>query len=216
MASIKDGLYNYILQNKKFYTIAIYLILALVSFYIFCNYQKIILGNDINVFYYTFSTIVQGFLALIGFLGALSVYKLQLIETEATKVAVGLEESVTLYKGSTVNSYSWIEMMNQCGFILQNKESNWQVDKIKAGYEKLCKLRDDKNSIRNTMLDFSIVSIINIIFALIMLPLSKILISNNLLLLSTILLLVNILLSLFSAKNAINVIRKCLGYGFTI
>lgn len=217
MASIKSGLYNYILQKKRLLGFILYSVLFISYSYILCNYKVIISNNDLSVFYYTFSTIVQGFLALVGFLGALSVYKLQLIETEASKVSLGLEPTVALYKGEhIVRTYSWIEMMNQCGHILENKESNWEIDKVRSGYEKFTKLRDEKDTVRNTMLDFAVISMINIIFALIMLPLSKVLISNDLLLLSVVLLLMSISLSLFSAKKAISVIRKCLGYGFTI
>ncbi len=217
MSSLRNGLYNYSCQNKKIISFILYLILAILYLYILWNYKGLISNSDLSVFYYSFSTIVQGFLALVGFLGSLSVYKLQLIETEASKVSQGLEPSIAMYKGEHVaRTYSWIEMMNECGYILDNKESNWEIDKVRSGHEKFIKLRDEKNSVRNSMLDFSVMSMVNIIFALIMLPLSKLLITNNLLFWSVALLLINVSLSLFSAKKAISVIRKCLGYGFTL
>ncbi len=178
--------------------------------------DSLISNNDVSVFYYTFSTIVQGFLALVGFLGGVSIYKLQLIENEATKISDNLKEDIALYKGSIVFTYSWIETMNECSLILSNKDSNWKINEINSANTKFCKLRDEKNSIRNTIIDFSIVSMINIMFALINLSLSKILITKELLEFALLFLIINIIFSFFSAKVAISVIRKCLGYGFTL
>ncbi|MFA7290327.1 MAG: hypothetical protein WC055_15740 [Melioribacteraceae bacterium] len=178
--------------------------------------KNLISGGDISVFYYTFSTIVQGFLALVGFLGAVSIYKLQIIENQASKISSSLEESIALYKGPIAYTYSWIETMNECGYILDNKENNWKINEITSAHSKMCNLRDEKDSIRNVIVDFSIISMVNIMFALINLPISKILVINNLLQLAVLFLVINIILSFFSAKIAISVIRKCLGYGFTL
>lgn len=185
------------------------------SVLIILYFYKIIFSNQ-NVSYYLFSTIVQGFLALVGFLGALTVFKIQLIENEAQKISAGLEESVKMYRGVIVHSYSWIEMMGECSYILDDKNSQWQIPQIKSGYEKLCKLRDEKSPIRNSMVDFSIVTFVNIFIALLGIVLSTAFISNCLYFINTVYSFITIILSFYSVINAFGVIRSSLGYSYSI
>lgn len=208
-----NKLYNYLTSHPIIYklSIAVYFILILV---ILVFYKSIFI--DQNVSFYTYSTIVQGFLALVAFLGTVTIFKIQLIENEAQKISIGLEEGVKMYKGIEVHSYSWIGMMNVCQAILENKDSQWQIQQIRSGYDKLCKLRDEKSPIRSEMVDFSLFSFINIIMALIGIPLSKLFISQNLLFIGAIYLLINVTFSFVSIRSAFKLIRKCLGYSFFI
>ncbi len=135
MASIKKGLYNYILQNKKIFSLGIFLLLFGAIFCVIYYGNDLISRGDISAFYYTFSTIVQGFLALVGFLGAVSIYKLQIIENEASKISSSLEESIALYKGPVAYAYSWIETMNACGLILENKDSYFKINEITSAHK---------------------------------------------------------------------------------
>lgn len=208
------NLYNYISSKSVFFTRLADGLFAVIIVVTFIFYRDIF-GN-INSSFYTFSTIVQGFLALVAFLGTLTVFKIQLIETEAQKVSAGLESSLEMYKGKEVYSYSWIESMNLCNSILSNKESNWQIAEITSGYNKLCKLRDEKSPIRNTMVDFSIVTMVNIMIALIGISLSPLFISKGLFLTNGFYTLLVLSLSFYSIKAGFKVIRSCLGYSFSI
>jgi hypothetical protein len=207
-------LYNFISRKSKFFTILadVLFIAGVVILFIF---YKDVFKNQ-NVLFYTYSTIVQGFLALIGFLGALAIFKIQLIENEAQKVSSGLEHSVEMYKGREVHSYSWGEMVNACSHILSNKESQWQITEIQSGYDKLCKLRDEKSPVRNNMVDFSIITMVNIMISLFGILLSNVFISNELYLTNAFYSLLALCLSFISIKGAFSLIRSVLGYSFTL
>ena len=204
-------LYNYISGRPKFLYLANFsFFLAIVILLYF--YKDVF--SDQNIAFYTFSTIVEGFLALVGFLGAITIFKIQLIENEAQKISDGLEIIVLQYKGVVASSFSWIEMMNACSNILDDKNSNYHIDEIKSGFEKLCRLRDEKSPIRNTMVDFSLITLVNVMVALIGILFSKILISNGLFLANAIYTLITLCLAFYSVKMAFKVIRFGMGYSF--
>jgi len=207
-------LYNFISHKSKIFTYIADSLFFIVVVILLCFYKGVFIDEAVT--FYTFSTIVQGFLALVGFLGALTIFKIQLIESEAQKISNGLEVSVKMYNGIKVHSYSWIEMMNACCAILQNKESNFQVEDIKTGYGKLCTLRDEKSPIRNSMVSFSLITMVNIVIALLGIPLSKLFVSSELFLVNTIYTLITLGLSYYSIKGAFKVIRSCLGYSFRL
>lgn len=214
MKKIDSNLYNYVLGSSTRLTKLIdCLFILMIILLLF--YSKAVF-SDQNVAFYTFSTIVQGFLALVGFLGAFTIFKIQLIENEAYKISTGLESSVKMYNGEITHSYSWIEMMNECSKILDNEASQWKLVEITSGYQKLCKLRDEKSPIRNTMVDFSLITIVNIIIALLGILLSKIFISNTLFLVNGFYVSLSLCLSYISIKIAFKLIRSCLGYSFNI
>jgi len=212
MTKIDDGFYNYISQKQKFFRFLANSFFFLICVFLLIFYKSIF--SDQNVSFYTFSTIVQGFLALIAFLGAVAVFKLQLIENEAQKISNGLESSVRDYRGVVVHSYSWIEMMNACSKILENKDFSNNV--ISSGYEKLCRLRDEKSPIRSKMVDFSLASLVNIVVALLGIPFSKLLTVHGLVFIDAIYIVFNITLSYASTLSAFRLIRLCLGYSFKI
>lgn len=214
MMKIEGNLYNYISMNQKKITTFMDILFLVVIIIMFFYYKNIF--NDENVSFYLFSTIVQGFLALVGFLGALTVFKIQLIENEAQKISTALESSVEMYHGTISRSYSWIEMMNESSKILEDSRSQWRLGEIKSGYAKLCKLRDEKSPIRNIMVDFSLITMVNIMVALFGILLSKIFISNELFLSNTFYALLALSLSYISIKIAFKLIRSCLGYSFSV
>jgi len=214
MVKNNRDIYNYIASKSNFFLRLENFILLVVFFGLLYFYKDVF--SDQNVSFYTFSTIVQGFLALVGFLGALTVFKIQLIENEAQKISTGLETSIKMYKGIEVHSYSWIEMMNACSVILENKDSNFNITEIKSGYEKLCKLRDQKSPIRNDMVSFSLVTMINVMISLLGILLSKVFISNELFLTNAFYTLLTLCLAFYSIKSAFKVIRSCLGYSFRV
>ncbi|MCK9578211.1 hypothetical protein M0R01_01800 [bacterium] len=193
----------------KHFEIAFLLIITFLSFYFYKN-----LFSNINASFYILSSIIQGFLALIGFLGTVTIYKLQLIENEAEKVSSGLEEFIINYNGTEVRSYSWIEMMNTCKKILDNP-NNTSTTGIKKGYERLCELQNQKQPIQKSMVDFSLLSMVNVIISLMGIPLSSFFIENRLICLNAILIIIVFLLSYYCIKGSFKTIRKSVGYSFT-
>ena len=63
--------------------------------------------SDQNLAYYLFSTIVQGFLALVGFLGAVAIFKIQLLESDMTSITNFIRPWIVInLKGDIANGYS--------------------------------------------------------------------------------------------------------------
>lgn len=217
---IPDGLYNYISQHntrrlKIFTCILSFLLVALLLLFV----EDVF--SDQNLYYYTSSTIVQGFLALVAFLGTFVVYKLQIIETELNGTRDRMENDLTYFLGQAPYSFSWIEAMNEARKILDNNPKDSAnnrsgLERIEMNWGKLDKLSKERGIIRSKMVDFSSLTFINIGLGLIMLPVSRMLLMNHLYCLGSILLILNISLSFLSMTSALGVIRLVVGYSFRL
>jgi hypothetical protein len=212
--SISKDIYNYISQNWSFFNKTMNVLLFVVACLLLYFNKDIF--NDPNVSFYAFSSVVQGFLALVGFLGAVTIFKIQLIENDAQKVSTGLEGFVKDYNGIIVHTYSWSDMINACEIILNNENNTLGRVGIKNGYDKLCNLRDQKSPIRNSMVDFSLLSMVNIMIALLGIPLAKLFITKELFILNALLVLIVMILSFICIRGAFKVIRFSVGYSFSI
>lgn len=217
MRYISDGLYNYLSQhNTKRFKILV-LIFSISLIVLLLLFPRSVF-SDQNLYYYTFSTIVQGFLALVALLGALVVYKLQIIEAELNNTRDRMEPDLSKFIGEATQSFSWIEAMNEARKILDNKENYSDnnrplLGRIEMNWKKLDGLSRDR-VIRSQMVDFSLLSFLNISLALIAIPISKMIVINDLLYLGAILLIINIIISFFSMISAFGIIRRVLGYDF--
>ena len=219
MRCISSGLYNFLSQNntKRFKILIAIFIFGIVAL-------MLLFANDIfsdqSLYYYTFSTIVQGFLALVALLGAVVVYKLQIIETELNSTRDRMESDLTYFLAQAPYSFSWIEAMNEAKKILDNntKDSVHKsyIERIEMNWKKLDKLSKERGVIRSKMVDFSLLSFINIGLALIALPLSKMILINKFFFLGSALLILNITISYISMIFAFKIIRLVLGYSFSI
>lgn len=216
-----DGLYNYYSRNntkrsKILVTIDSLLLIILLSFFINTAFK------DQNLYYYTFSTIIQGFLALVALLGAVVVYKLQIIETELNGTRDRMENDLTYFMGQAVYSFSWIEAMIEARKILDNNaytESSGNekyIERIEANWTKLDKLSKERGIIRSKMVDFCLGSFLNIGAALIFLPISRIVTLQETYILGFILLILNVIISIFLMFFALGVVRAVMGYSFKL
>lgn len=173
---------------------------------------------DQNLYYYTFSTIIQGFLALVALLGAVVIYKLQIIENDLNKISDKVEIYVAQIKGAITKTYSWIETMNECQRILSDSadpNSN-NGAYIKMCFDKMQTLSNNRGDIRSHMVDFSLLSFLNIGLALFGLPISKLLVVNSSYYIGTLYLMINILISCISMFFAWKVVRVVMGYSFKV
>lgn len=212
--NIDLDIYNQISNNPKFFRRS-FIILTFLFLTAFATQYKNVF-SDQNVSFYTFSTIVQGFLALIGFLGTVVIFKLQLIENNAQSVRDGLVIFLKDYNGNIAYTYSWIEAMNTVKDLNQGGNLSMHAEQLKNGCNKLEQYSEEKSNLRKIMIDFSVISLINISVALVGLPFSKYLLFNNLYLVNSIYMLFNIGLSISSVFLAIKLIRSSLGYSFSL
>ncbi len=211
---MKRDLYNHISRNRKFYILTPILFILIIFVGVIFFYKSIFC--DINFSYYFFSTVVQGFLALIGVLGATGIFKLQLMEQEAGNVTEGLRNYTRHHNGFIVDTYSWIEMMNACEYILQSNKDFGHNESIRIGLDKLKKIRDEKSGIRNKIVDFSLVCFVNVTVALLGFFYSKIMVSQGFYAFDAIYLVFNFGLSLAAIYGAFGVVRIVFGYSFSL
>lgn len=214
MAKIEDGLYNYYTSHKKSLDILTFILIVLILVFSLLYYKDVF--SDQNLSYYLYSTIVQGFLSLLGFLGALAIFKIQLLENEISQVADSIREPMRLHRVTTIDGYSSIEIMNEAEKIIQDKNVNINVNEIIVGYNRIKKVFTEKSDIRKSMVDFAMWSFINVSFALLGLLYSKTLIVNALYFFAGVYPVINICISLASLIMALILIRRILGYSFTL
>ena len=173
--------------------------------------------SDQNLAYYLFSTIVQGFLALVGFLGAVAIFKIQLLESDMTSITNFIRPwIVSNLKGDIANGYSSLEMMAEIEKFIQEGGSNIRGDHIQIAHEKFGKIYTEKSVVRRVMVDFALWSFFNVSWALIGIPLSKLLIFEKLYFILALYSMFNIVLSLASIYVAFVMIRGILGYSFVV
>jgi hypothetical protein len=214
-----DGLYNYFYINKtkrvKF-LLAGLVVLLFILLFLFSNG----IFRDQNLYYYVFSTIVQGFLALVALLGAVVVYKLQIIETDLNGTRDRMENDLTYFLGQAPYSFSWAEAMNEAKKILDANDKNSthesHIKRIEMNWNKLDGLNKERSIIRSKMVDFCLGSFLNIGTALIFLPISKIITLQEVYILGFIFVSLNITLSVVLMFFALGVVRIVMGYDFKL
>jgi len=216
---MKDGLYNYFSShNTQLFRVLISIFFIVLTILIFLFSDKIF--DDQNLYYYVLSTVVQGFLALVGFLGAVVIYKLQIIETDLNKISEAVIPYLKYFVGAKSKSFSWAESINESDRIAKEKKrvsgNKFNIEQIEIYSERLKKLSAEKGEIRSIMVDFSLLSFLNIGFSLIAIPVSKIFVENEMYFSGGIVILISILLSCISMVFGLRVIRKTLGYSFYI
>ncbi|MFZ2187291.1 MAG: hypothetical protein WAV46_01530 [Candidatus Moraniibacteriota bacterium] len=179
--------------------------------------------SDQNLYYYTFSTIVQGFLALVAFLGAVVIYKLQIIESDLEKISNNLYFFIKVFppfSESVEGVHSWAEIMNEGGRIINTPENKTgmysdSIQRAEIYWNKLRKLSSDRGDIRTKMVDFSLFSFLNVGFSLISMPITRLFVEQKLFYFGEVFIIIGILISCFSLFLAFGIIRAVLGYSFS-
>lgn len=190
---------------------------ALLFFVPFCIALGIIETNYSNVFsdqnlsYYLFSTIVQGFLSLVGILGAVAIFKIQLLENESLVITESGKKFMEHYKGFCVNCYTPKEMLDETQNILNDDGNHAHREQIKKTQERLSENNKEKLFIRETMVRFVLLSFINVSVALIGISLSKLLIMNELYFLMSVYSIINLSFSISVLLVSLEIIKHIIG-----
>lgn len=204
-------IYNFLNKKRKIIipvSTGLYIILITL---IIINSETI---SDQNLYYYIFSTIVQGFLSLIALLGTVVIFKIQLLENEMSNVAANSVKSIQgPLAMDNAHLLSPTEMMSELGKRI-SISSDTSENIFKTIHDKLQKINLEKGELRTKMVDFSIISFINIAIALIGMPLSKLI--RNCDYFSICYMILNINLSIYSLFYAFRLIRSSLGYSFKL
>ncbi len=184
------------------------LILAL-GFTLLIAYFRTTIFSDASVYYYTSSTIVQGFIALVAFLGAVVVFKLQLYETEMQDYTSFIKPYLHQHRGQISSTYSPFEARDESRKILEGVDT-MHFAQIKDFVNKVDNIAGKQVELRRRMSVFVIVSFTNVTIALLSLLLAPILVDTPNI--GGLLMVVNVYLSIFSLYKAWRVVRSTLGY----
>ncbi len=190
--------------NKKYIRFIFYL--AFLFFVVFAIFQLFSISKEAenDFYYYLFSSIIQGFLALIGVLGASFIYKLQLIENNLINVR---DLSVTWIRQSVNSSYdevSWAVVKMEIDSRL--KENNEDL-RLKDLSHRFSEYSEQLNLFRSDMTLFFKASLFNIGFAILSLPISTSLVDNNEYTTPSILAVISIIFSLYLLYISFKVIE---------
>lgn len=180
--------------NKKYIRFVFYLVLLF--FVVFAIFQLFSINKESenDFYYYLFSSIIQGFLALIGVLGASFIYKLQLIENNLMSVR---DLSVTWIRQSINSSYdevSWTVVKMEIDSRLKKDVNNLRLKDLAHRFSEYS---EQLNLFRIDMMLFFKASLFNIGFAILSLPISTSLVDNNEYTIPSILAVLSIIFSLY-------------------
>lgn len=195
------------LKTTKLIITGIFVLFCVTFYFLIKNFYII---SDYNLYYYLFSTIVQGFLALGGVLGTAVVFKIQLIDTNLVSIRDHALPTVRYYKGLPSESYSWEEVRDVLTDALKQEENLT----AKSFLSKINSLELEKDKIIKKAIWFFITMFLNVAIALISMPVSKLFFEIDMHLFAILLMLINISISLFLIWTSLMLIFKIFNVNF--
>lgn len=205
-------MYNSLSRHRTIIRNVFLIVTVLISGLLFYFASEIF--TEQNVYFYTSSTIVQGFMALVAFLGTVVVFKVQLEDQAMQKLSDGVEGFVQHYHGLKANVYTPTQMFDACKEIIERGGDYGNLDSIKKAKEKMEETLSSRSETRNKMVDFAVVSFFNISVAIISLLFTPVLKEHCYI--GGILLTANVYLSIFTLSQALQVVRSTMGYSFQV
>lgn len=118
MKELHISLYEFILKRPRFYQYSAIIIVATILTSSILHYK--IIFSDINIVLTLFATIVQGFLGLIGFLGAIVLFKLQTLENNLNQTLFQLKTDLLYFISVIISQIRLIDtkrLINKIGYI---------------------------------------------------------------------------------------------------
>ncbi|MDD5251848.1 MAG: hypothetical protein PHT12_04425 [Patescibacteria group bacterium] len=116
-----------------------------------------------NAFLYFFSSVAQSLLALVGVIGAVVVFRMQLIEMEAERCAERMTDELSIWSSKFTGTDKWAaidvaqELDNSCR---DEKTVASILNAARPHRLRLETLKIDKSDLRNNLVDFVLVTFI--------------------------------------------------------
>lgn len=205
-------MYSFFNQYKKGIKCVVLVVTITITGLLF--YFTPVVFKEPNVFFYTSSTIIQGFISLAALLGVVVVFKVQLEDQAMQKLSDGAQQFVRYYRGLEADIYTPTQMMIACKEILDNEPGPGNKANIERVYKKMVETLASRNEARNKLVDFSVISFFNIAVAMIMLLFTPVF-AKDWYVAGGMLLSANVYLSIFSLYKALYVVRSTMGYDFS-
>lgn len=169
-------------------------------------YKKFIISED--ALFWTFSTIVQSFVALLALLGMVAIYRLQSLEGELSHLCETTRSYVEYFKGPPARAYTHEEIITECKKISEGSliVSGVEINHIKRTTERLNQIIGHKKKIRVDIHDFIEITIFIIFISLVFLPWTPVIAKHGSGLFFLIIVLISAIYSLLSAMRLIKTI----------
>ncbi len=171
--------------------------------------------SDVNVYFSIASSIVQGLLGLVAFLGTVIVFKIQLEDQALQKLSDSVEPVLAHIHGNRVAALTPTQMLNECIDTLTSLDPKYPhrefIIMIRSKMEETLASRRE---VRSKMVDFAVVSFLNVALAIIVILFTPVLATYWCI--GGILLTSNILFSFFALYTALKTVRRAMGYDFKL
>jgi hypothetical protein len=169
-------------------------------------YKNIIISED--VLFWTFSTIVQSFIALLALLGMVAIYRLQALENELNYLCEITRPLVEYFRGLPSRAYTHGEIILECNKIFGENHIASEVEliQVKRTTERLNQIVERKKKIKTDIYNFIEITVFIVFISLIFLPWTPIISKHNLGPLFLVVVVILAVYSLLSAKRLIKTI----------
>ncbi|MCK4905479.1 hypothetical protein KAS42_04490 [bacterium] len=126
-------------------------LLLLIIIWFICYTINITLSQE--HLFWTFSTVMQSFVALGALLGMVAVFRLQIINNKSDIIALSLRKPIIYFRGMPASTYLPEDILCEGNKILK-EEGNKVGSEIKLGLPQLEKLFDEEKNIKKQIVDF--------------------------------------------------------------
>ena len=205
-------MYNFFSRHRAMIKRMALVIIVSITSLLFYLAPKIF--KETSVYFYTSSTIVQGFIALAALLGTVVVFKVQLEDQAMQRLSDSVEKLVHDYVGVEARTYTPTQMRNACEKILGDKKNTGNRDIIQAVFKKMNETLTSRGEIRSEMVDFATTSFLNISIALLSIVFTPVL--SEYWYVGGVLLTLNVYFSIFILGEALQLVRRVMGYDFRV
>lgn len=168
-----------------------------------------VIFTEVELYYYANSTIVQGFIALVAFLGSFVLFKLQLLENAMQQLTDQVATYVAESQGAAALTYSPSEMMAACGEISSAASMTVSKPIIDKTFVKMSAIHQSKTEIRAMMVQFVFSASLNVTIALVNILFSPVF--AELWILGGIMLTSSVAYSIFNLYKAWQMVQATLG-----
>lgn len=127
--------------------------------------------SDSYVFYYTYSTIAQGFVALVAFVGALAIFKMQRDQDAKQRLGDQMFPFIHRIMGNSVIGTLLDELIIICKTIAEEPAGHPDRQKIKEIYDKIVPLVESQRLMTIYLKRFAYVCLADVAIALLGIPL---------------------------------------------
>jgi len=171
------------------------------------SYKNIIISED--VLFWTFSTIIQSFVALLALLGMVAIYRLQSLESELNHLCDTIRIYVEFFIGLAAKAYTQEEIINACNKISRESQNTSSVERnqVVRTNQRLDEIIKNRKKIKTDTLRFVELTIFIVFISLVFLPWTPGISEHNL---GPLFLTIVVVLAAYSLLSAMRLIKTIL------